>query len=69
MFLIANCSLLALQVWYQFILDLAQDPPKCGNQEKMEAFLKSTISLVPKGCHIIRGSQILWALFSVKSQN
>ena len=39
------------------------------NQEKMASCLQSIISLVPKDFHIMRGLQILGALFSVKSQN
>ena len=72
MFLIANCSLLVLQVpyiGYQFIQEFAQDPQKIWESRKNGIILNAIISLVPKGFHIIRGSRILWALFSVKSQN
>ena len=79
-----KCSLLPIvhyqyHIGHQFIPDLAQDPPKLflvgnntyviKNQDKVASFLQSIIGLVPKGFHIMHGSRILWALFSVTSQN
>ena len=52
-----------------FYLGLAQDPHKIWESRKngIQFFLNAIILLVPKGFHIIYGSRILWALFSVKS--